>query len=507
MMTHPDATEPERIGADPLAERVVAFARALRDHGIPLGPSAIVEAASVVEALGLDNRPRLREGLAAAVINRVGDRAAYDDLFEVWFPAALGHRTGAQIQSAPEDSPAARRQRAAELRAELSKALADNDSRALDELASRVVAELGRLAHPTQTTRWASGQALETLNPRMAFAAALARMQDAAEDAPGGSGDGSGGSGGSGRGAGGMPGGGAGMPGPRRFVDSFRDDEIRDGIAAFRRRVEVETRRRNAEVAGAQRVSERSVRMSADETPFALAGKQEIAELRRSIEPLANKLATRIAARRRRAARGSIDLRRTLRASLSTGGVPMRPVLKNRHPARPELVLLTDLSSSVSGFARFTILLMQAMSAQFKRIRIFGFVNVVDELTEQIVSAAPGADLSRAFTDMSRMSRWHHYSDYGTAFVDFTQHHLDAIGPRTTVLILGDARTNGTDPQYDELRRIVARARHVLWLNPEPEMAWGSGDSVANRYAEIVDMYECRNITQLRRFVSRLLPI
>jgi uncharacterized protein with von Willebrand factor type A (vWA) domain len=105
------------------------------------------------------------------------------------------------------------------------------------------------------------------------------------------------------------------------------------------------------------------------------------------------------------------------------------------------------------------------------------------------------------------MTRWHRNSDYGAVLADVVENHLDAIGHRTAVLVLGDARSNHTDPQLDLLREIAARARHVSWLNPEPSRMWGSGDSVALRYAEIVDMHECRNLAQLREFVSRLLPV
>lgn len=279
---------------------------------------------------------------------------------------------------------------------------------------------------------------------------------------------------------------------------------MRAAVAEFRRRVERESRRRNAEARGAERISRYAVRPPAEQTPFLLAGATEVEELRRTIAPLAKKLASRLAARRRRAARGEIDLRRTLRRSMSTGGVPMRPALKSRSPHRPDLVLLCDMSSSVAGFSRFTILLMQALAGQFRRVRIFGFVNVVDDLTETVLSAPPGADLTGVFSDTARMTRWHRNSDYGSALLDFTDRYLEAVGPRTTVLILGDARSNNTDPHVEALRVVVERARQVVFLNPEPPRQWGTGDSVAHLYGEVVDMHECANAKQLREFVGRL---
>ncbi len=475
------------MSATPLDRRIVDLARALRGHGFVVGTSEVVDAAAVVEVLGLERRDRLREGLAAALLRRAGQRHVFDDLFDVYFPAALGTRSA--LVDTPERpaaaSPEATRARAASLREELSAALAAHDAAALDLVAARAVTELGRLPNDATTGPYSAQRALDALTPQTAIAAAMALLQNAG-DGPA-----------TGNGGGGLP----------RFADRFTRDELRGAVAAFRRRVEVEARRRNAEVRGADRVARYAVRPPADQTPFLLAGPSELDQLRRTVAPLARKLATRIAARRRRGHHGAIDMRRTLRRSLSTGGVPVRPVLARRVPARPDLVLLCDLSQSVAGFSRFTILLMQALAAHFRRVRIFGFVNVCDELTDTVLSAPPGADLSGAFDDTARMTRLHRNSDYGTAFADFVAHHLDAVGPRTTVLVLGDARTNGADPGYDHLRVVVERARRVTWLNPEPARTWGSGDSVAHRYAEIVDMHEVRNLAQLRTFVTRLLPV
>ena len=482
-----------------LDSRLVGFARALRGHGVVVGTSDVVDAGAAAHVLGLEHRERLREGLAAALLRRAGQRQVFDDLYDVWFPAALGDRDGVASQ-APPATVQDRRTRAAELRDDLARALAAGDERALDELAARVVAELGALANAATTGSYSAQQALDSLAPQTAIAGALARMQDAAQDAPGGSGDGSGGSGGVGSGTNG-PASGAG------FASRFTRDELRSEVTAFRRRVETETRRRNAEARGADRISRYAVRPPAEQTPFLLAGPAELDELRSAIQPLSRKLATRLAARRRRSSRGSIDVRRTLRRSLSTGGIPIRPALQHASPHRPDLVILCDLSSSVAGFSRFTILLVQALATQFRRVRILGFVNRVDDLTDAVIGAAPGSDLSHAFDDLSRMTRWHRNSDYGAVFADVVEHHLDAINHRSAVLILGDARSNSTDPQFDMLREIAARARHVSWLNPEPARMWGSGDSVALRYSEIVDMHECRNVAQLREFVTRLLPV
>lgn len=494
-------------GTDAIPRRLVAFGAALRGHGIRTGTSDLIDAAAAAAALGYDDRARLRAALASTLLRRSAEGRVFDDLFDLYFPAALGERYASPESIAADGIPlppasdvAGRREVATTFREWLIDALAAGDEAALQRLAGDVVATLGRLTNDSTLGAYSAAQALDLLAPQTAIAPALQRMDDAGIDQPGGSGDGSGGGGPAG---GGSSGGGAGRALTRRFTL----DELREHVAAFRRAVETETRRRNAEVRGSDRIARYAVRAPIDQTSFILAGADELSELRRAIAPLTRKLATRLATRRRRGRGAGIDIRATLRRSMATGGVPMHPAYQRRTAGRVDLVLLCDMSSSVAGFSRFTILLMQALAAHFRRVRIFGFVNIVDELTEVIAAAPPGAELTGAFDDTSRMTKWHNNSDYGAALSDFAAHHLDAIGHRTVVLILGDARTNNTDPGLDALHAINERARSVIFLNPEPVRQWSSGDSVAHLYAEIVDMHECRNLAQLRHFVARVLPV
>ncbi|MEU6126838.1 VWA domain-containing protein, partial [Streptomyces sp. NPDC047123] len=296
--------------------------------------------------------------------------------------------------------------------------------------------------------------------------------------------------------------------GEAAFTDRLEADEIRRRIEAFRDLVRIEARRRVAERRGTREIARRAVATTADRVDFLLAGRAHLDELRRAVHPLARKLATRLAARRRRAARGTIDLRRTLRGSLSTGGVPMRPVLRRRRPARPELVLLCDVSGSVAGFANFTMLLVQALHDQFSKVRVFAFVNRVDEVTGLLThGAADPAGLGGRILGRAAVTGWHGSSDYGTSLGEFAERYLDAVGPRATVFVLGDARTNMSDPNLPALRQITGRARQVYWLNPERRAQWSTGDSAAYAYAGLVEMHECRNARQLGALIARLLPV
>jgi len=490
--------------SDPLGARLVDLGRSLRGHGLNVGTTEVTDAAAVARTLGLTDRERLRAGLAAAMLRRSADRDTFDQLFDIHFPAAVGERTGQDPPDPAADTREAR-ERAEAIRHELVAALADGDEQALEQLATRTVAELGRLANQATTGGYSAHQALDRLAPRTAIAAALQRARDAG-DVVGGSGEGSGGSGsGSGGATGSGTGGGPGSGWrPERLTDRFDRDEIRARVGAFRRRVETEATRRNSQVRGRDRISRYGVRDPLERKDFLLTGTTEAAELHAAVHPLSRKLAARLAARQRRQSRGAIDIRRTLRAAMSTGGVPVRPAHRRRTRSRADVVLLCDMSGSVSGFSRFTILLLQSLAGQFRRVRFFGFVNTVDDITELVRGSRVGEDISERITSEATLTRWHGSSDYGSAMRDFVEEHLDAVGPRSTVLVLGDARTNGTDPRTDALREIVSRARHAVWLNPEPARQWDTGDSVAGRYAELIDMHEVRNIDQLRAFVSRL---
>src|SRR5439155_6898628 len=152
-------------------------------------------------------------------------------------------------------------------------------------------------------------------------------------------------------------------------------------VRGFRSEVDAEVRRRLAEHRGPEAVARHSVRPLPEDLEFVRATRDGIAQLRRAIRPLAGKLATRLAMKRKHARRGRLDVRRTMRHSLSTGGVPFDTRYRHRTPHKPELFLLCDISGSVSAFARFTLMFVHAFQAQFARVRSFVFVDTIDEVT------------------------------------------------------------------------------------------------------------------------------
>ena len=160
------------------------------------------------------------------------------------------------------------------------------------------------------------------------------------------------------------------------------------------------------------------------------------------------------------------------------------------------------MSGSVAEFARFTLTLVHALTAEFARVRSFVFVDDVDEVTDRVQPRAARLDLSRLVAGGDAVGA-HGHSDYGRVFARFRAlHGRAAIGPRTTLVITGDARNNYRDPGLGAFRALAARARRVYWLNPEPRARWNTTDSIAAAYAPFCHrMVEARNLRQLAAFV------
>jgi uncharacterized protein with von Willebrand factor type A (vWA) domain len=279
---------------------------------------------------------------------------------------------------------------------------------------------------------------------------------------------------------------------------------INDRIARFERRVEADVRRRLAEQTDAASVARTAVRPSIERVNFLGATRADLVALRREIQPLARRLASRLAIDQRRGKRGQLDFRRTIRASLSSGGVPITTHYRPRRPLKTELVVLCDISESVSSFAHFTLLLVYALREQFSKLRAFAFVDELDEVTRFFTPGGDVLDAITRLTDEADVTWLFGRTDYGRALELFAQRFPDVVGPRTSLLVLGDARSNYGDLALPVFTELVARAKHAYWLNPERRAVWDTGDSRASEYAAIAPMVECRNLAQLGEFVHDL---
>ena len=465
-----------------LAGHLDGFVRAVREAGVPVGISQAVDAAEVLTVVDLLDREQLRHGLAAVLLRRAAQRPAFDVLFDLWWPLTDRPVHGTEDQTGGDDDgegtadgplpvgdPGALTEA---MRAELLRLLTEGDEEALRRFARLAVDQLGAGAPSPSGQSFFSYRVLRALSPDTIVAQLLAGLLGDSE-----------------RGG---------------LAEQVARQTAKERIASFRTAVEAEVRRRTAAEKGRDKVARSAVRPLADQVDFLRAQAADLAELRRAVAPLARRLAVRLSARRRLGREGRLDFRKTVRASLGTGGVPVVTHHRPRKVHKPELVVLCDVSGSVAGFSHFTLMLTQALREHFTGVRAFAFVDSTDEVTRFF---RPGADVVDAVTRIGREAdvvSFDGHSDYGNAFEVFADRWPSALGPKTSLLILGDGRTNYRRPGLPVLGDMVKRCRSAHWLNPEPQRQWGSGDSAADRYGEVIDMVECRNASQLADFITTL---
>ena len=475
-----------------LVGRHIAFVEALRGAGLSVSLAEDLDAIAGLTAVPWTERATVRDVYAATVVKRQSQRVTFDTLFDLYFPRLVGEGGRGQLPTGAVDDDGGEphdgdepggpgepgegsgvRDNAAALaafREQLLAALVAGDEAALAALAVEAVARFGAMpGRGPGLSSWSAYTSLQRVSPAdltdQILAALLAEGRTDTE---------------------------AGRTAGRR-------------IGAFTRLVEDDARRRIAEEKGPDHLAQVAVRPTIDRLDFTAARKSDLEEMRREIYPLARRLATRLTQEHHAQRRGPLDFRRTVRASMSTGGVPMTTHHKPKRPHRTELVVLCDVSGSVANFAQFTLLLVFALREQFQKVRAFTFIDHVHEVTDQFTPGADVVDVMQGLAASTAHAALWGRTNYGRVLGKFAELHPDAIGPRTSLLILGDARSNYSDLNLGALKDLAGAARHAWWLNPEHTRHWNTGDSAAKAYAEVVSMVECRNLTQLGEFVHDIL--
>jgi uncharacterized protein with von Willebrand factor type A (vWA) domain len=240
-----------------------------------------------------------------------------------------------------------------------------------------------------------------------------------------------------------------------------------------------------------------------EDRPILTASANELAELRAAVRPLARRIATRLRRPRRRG-RGDLAMRHTIRRSMSTGGIPADPVLRRGLPHRPDLVMLCDVSGSMAAFAAFALALMQALQAEFPRTRSWVFVDGIAEVTEILPGSGGYLDPHQLLSNRGLVSG-DGRSDYAAALGTFVRTWRDVLTPRTTVLVVGDARSHDRKPATRELTELARLARRVYWLNPEPRAEWDTDDSRITLYRRsCAGVFEVATLRQLENCVAEI---
>ncbi len=460
-----------------------SFVAELRTVGLPVSMSETVDAARALETIDVSDESLFRFSLRSTLVKSGDHLDAFDTAYEVFFAARhAGDDHDVETSAAPPDRPSrdearppgdAPQRSASELAEELFAALADYDRRALRQRAAEAVGRyagiepgrpVGGAYYLYRTVRHLE---LGEMEKRLA-ALRLGDDGDALE---------------------------------RRLAA----DEAHERVAAFTAMLQEEIRERLVEDRGAEALAA-SVRETLPEDVDVMhATREEMAQLERALRPLSRKLAVRLARRRRRRHRGPIDLRHTVRSSLSTGGVPIDVRFKPPRPAKPEIIVIADVSGSVASFARFTLHLVHAISSQFSQVRSFVFVDGLAEVTHLFNETDDPAQAVERIAAEADVVAVDGHSDYGRALSIFATRYAPELTRRATVLILGDARNNYHPARAEVLEEISSRVKALYWLNPEPAAYWNSGDSIVSLYApHCEDVLECRTLRQLEDFVGGL---
>jgi uncharacterized protein with von Willebrand factor type A (vWA) domain len=293
----------------------------------------------------------------------------------------------------------------------------------------------------------------------------------------------------------------------RQLREAFGDDRGSKLLAALRSELDASAARVRQHVvtrAAERQTRSQTTRSGVRGAAFTSLTDAEMAEVRRAVRLFAERLRGGEQVRRRRSRRGRFDAHRTLRRALRTGGVPFTPLRKERRRNRPRLILLCDVSDSVRTAARFMMEFAYAAQELFERTRTFVFVSELGETTRAFADESASVALGHAYSGgvVSIVDN----SNYGRVLRDFAERFLRDLDRRTTVVILGDGRTNYHDDGAEVLDRIRARARALVWLCPEERGQWATGDSAMNRYApKCTRVLEVRCALDLERAARTLL--
>ncbi len=460
-----------------MLELLSGFVAELRTVGLPISLTEHVDAARALEVIDLGDRVVVQQALRAVLVKNATHFATFDHTFALYFGTRFAPpKLDDDVDITPPTPPASTAPSgpsAGELDQALLDALESGDQGAMRSSASMAVDRYAGIekGRPVGASYYLY-RTMRHLNiDEVERSVAERRLGDD----------------------------------PSPLDERLAQDFASESVATFRDAVEQEIIARLVDERGLEAMVNATREALPEDIDVMAANRESLQAIEAALAPLGKKLAARLAQKRRRRRRGPVDMRRTMRESLSTGGVPIDIRFRPPHPSKPEIVVLADMSDSVASFARFTLLLMHALSGEFAKVRTFVFVDGVDEVTHLFDEERDPTIAADRIASEAAMVAADGHSDYGRVFRAFSERYADAVHPRTTLLILGDARSNYHPPEAAMFAATARRARRVYWLNPEPRAYWRSGDSVLAAYKDDCDdVREVRTLRQLEEFVMGL---
>ncbi len=413
---------------------LAGFVRALRAAGAEASTAETIDAARAVALVGYADRATLKASLAVALAKSEDDKQICDQVFELYFGRPSDEATQAQTAQASG-------QRTGDAAVDRLLDLADGEPGALAAALARAgqAAAVDDIRFVSQTA-YLTRQMLEA----MGIAALEARLQ---------------------RGAGGAPG-------------EAQPAEAQ-ALAAARERLQQQARQyvdQRYALFG-RPATEAFMTEVAVARPLGRLSPPDMDRMKAAVARMAKRLAARHSKRRRILLRGQLDFRRTMRANAGHDGVPFELHHKHRRRDKPRIVVVCDVSGSVMAHVRFLLLFLYALQGTVADLRSFAFSNALKDVAQPLETLPFDDAMALILREVGGGA-----TDYGQAWVDMHEQHWDCIDRRTTVLVLGDGRSNHSDPRLDLFAELSARAKRVVWLCPELPGRWGSGDSEMLRY-------------------------
>jgi len=446
---------------DGLPARILELGEELRREGVAIGTSEILDAFDVLDEISWTSKEDFREALASTLAKSQEDRRVFELVFERFFFRTV--EVAAQREGISEEDfvglDELSEDELEELRAQIAAALRDGSEGAMRDLARLAIAALAR----RQEGSGVIGVDVQRIRR------ALGLRAEPQPELPEGD--------------------------PRR--DGLPRDALRRFEALLRRELERSQIERTGKLPPSRPLGELDRALPSG--PLA-----DLAAVHRVVAQLRRRLATQGLQARGHRRHAHVDVRRTMRASLQTGGVPVELKFRPRRPRRPEIYVLCDVSTSVTSASVFFLSVLHALHDTFRKMRSFVFIERISEVTDIFERERNFKAVSERISSDAGVADISGYTDYGRVWSEFLEHVEDDLHPRATVIVLGDARTNGRDPRAEVFAHVAARAGRTFWLNPEPRLYWNYGDSVIAAYEQHCIAFECWTTAQLEDFVRAL---
>jgi uncharacterized protein with von Willebrand factor type A (vWA) domain len=441
--------------------QLLAFAEDLRSEHVAIGTSELLDAFDALNHVDWTSREDFKEALAATLAKSPEDRRVFELVFDrFFFRAAEAEAARQEITEGGAGAPgsAADQIDLDELRRQIAQALQDGSDSALRDLARLAIAAFGR----------GEGSGVLGVDVQR-IRRALGLRAEPQPDLP---------------------------PSDPRH-DGLPREQIRRFEQHLRRELERQTIERTQALPPKRPLNEL-------DRALPTGPAQDLAEVHKVVAQLKRRLATQGHELKGRKRHAHVDVRRTMRASLQTGGVPIELKYRPQRPRRPEIFVLCDVSTSVTSASTFFLSVLHALHDAFRKLRSFVFIERISEVTDVFERERDFRAASEAVSKDAGVADISGYTDYGRVWTEFLELIEDELHPRATVIVLGDARTNGRPPRDDVFAAITARAGRTFWLNPEPRLYWNYGDSVIAAYEKHCTAFECWRTDQLEEFVKAL---